>query len=230
MLFDPLYLLLSLPVFLFSFIAQWLVKSNFDKYSRKKNISGLTGKQVAEVLLSRNGIGNVRVVETSGWLSDHYSPSEKVLRLSQPVYASSSVAAIGVAAHEAGHAIQHHKGYSIMQLWLGLAKPAAFASNISIWLILSGAFLGIMGLAKVGFILFAVAVVFQIITLPVEFDASNRAKRLLAEYGIISQTDRAGINRVLNSAAMTYVAAAAASVSQLLYYAIRLGLIGRREE
>lgn len=228
MYFDPLYMILMLPVIVLSFYAQMKVKSNFQKYSKKRNQSGLTGREVAQMLLERNGIRDVKVAKTNGWLSDHYSPSEKVLRLSEGVYNSSSVSAVGIAAHEAGHAIQHHTKFSIMQLWLSFAKPAALASNMSIWLIMIGFFINMMGLAMFGFILFFFVVVFQIITLPVEFDASNRAKKLLSSYNIINLNDRNGVNAVLDSAALTYIAAAAASVVQLLYYAVRLGLIGGR--
>ncbi len=228
MFFDPIYMILMIPVAIFSFYAQAKVKSNFNKFSKIPNRSNLTGREVAELILKRNGITSVAVKKTGGWLSDHYSPAEKVLRLSERVYNSNSIAAIGIAAHEAGHAIQHHTGFSIMQLWLSFAKPASIASNMSIWLIMIGSMINIMGLAVFGFFLFLFVVVFQIITLPVEFDASNRAKKLLTDYNIISASDRKGVNSVLDSAALTYIAAATASVVQLLYWAIRLGLLGGR--
>lgn len=228
--FDPLYLLLSAPILILSMLAQWAVKYNFSKYSKIKNSYGISGCEMARMILERNGINDVKVEPTTGWLSDHYSPSERVLRLSEPVYASNSVAAIGVAAHEAGHALQHKYGYSMMKFRQMLAYPASFASNISVWLILIGAIIGAMGLAKFGFALFCIVVLFQLVTLPVEFDASKRAKKLLIEYGIADEKDSSGVASVLNAAAMTYVAAAAASVSQLIYYAIRLGLFQRRRD
>lgn len=230
MYFDPLYLLLSAPVLIFSMLAQWAVKSNFSKYSKVRNSYGISGSEIARLILERNGIMDVKVEPTRGWLSDHYSPSERVLRLSEPVYNSNSIAAIGVAAHEAGHALQHKFGYSMMTLRQSLAYPASFASNISVWLIVIGALIGAMGLAKIGFVLFCIVVLFQIVTLPVEFDASRRAKKLLVEYGIADCRDSSGVASVLNAAAMTYVAAAASSISQLLYYAIRLGLFNRRDD
>lgn len=230
MYFDPLYLLLSAPVLIFSMLAQWAVKSNFSKYSKVRNSYGISGSEIARLILERNGIMDVKVKPTRGWLSDHYSPSERVLRLSEPVYNSNSIAAIGVAAHEAGHALQHKFGYSMMTLRQSLAYPASFASNISVWLIVIGALIGAMGLAKIGFVLFCIVVLFQIVTLPVEFDASRRAKKLLVEYGIADRRDSSGVASVLNAAAMTYVAAAASSISQLLYYAIRLGLFNRRDD
>lgn len=226
MFLSPLYLIMITPVFIFTIWAQWRVKHNFEKYSRYNTMSGYTGAQVADMILSQNGIADVKIEMTNGWLSDHYSPSEKVLRLSSNVYNSTSIAALGVAAHEAGHTIQHYKGYSIMQLWLALAKPAAFASNAAIWLLMIGFLLNMLQLAVLGFYFFMGAVIFQIITLPVEFDASRRAKELLFKFGIISGKEREGVAAVLNSAAMTYVAAAAASLVQLLYYAIQLGLLG----
>lgn len=229
MYFDPLYILLSAPILIFSMLAQWSVKYNFSKYSKIKNRAGISGSEMARMILERNGINNVRVEPTRGWLSDHYSPTEHVLRLSEPVYASCSVAAIGVAAHEAGHALQHKYGYSMMKFRQVLAYPASFASNISVWLMLLGMVINMMGLAMFGFILFCVVVLFQLVTLPVEFDASRRAKKLLIEYGIADERDSSGVASVLNAAAMTYVAAAAASISQLLYYAIRLGLFRDRD-
>jgi Zn-dependent membrane protease YugP len=230
MIFDPLYIMLSAPVLIFSMLAQWAVKANFSKYSKIRNSYGISGAEIARMILERNGIMDVKVEPTRGWLSDHYSPSERVLRLSEPVYNSNSIAAIGVAAHEAGHALQHQYGYSMMTIRQSLAYPASFASNISVWLIFIGALIGAMGLAKIGFVLFCVVVLFQIVTLPVEFDASRRAKKLLIEYAIADSRDSSGVASVLNAAAMTYVAAAASSISQLLYYAIRLGLFRNRDD
>lgn len=231
MIFDPLYLIMIAPVFLFSLWASWRVKANFNEFSRYASRSGMTGADVARRILQAQGISGVPVERTEGSLTDHYSPGERVLRLSEDVYGSTSIAAIGVAAHEAGHAIQHHTGYSVMGLWQALAKPAMIGSNVAYWLILAGMFFSAMrGLALVGLILFGAVVAFQIVTLPLEFNASNRAKRLITEYGILDHAESHGVSKVLNAAAMTYIAAAASSVVTLLYYLIRLGLLGGSDD
>ncbi len=224
---DPLYYIIMLPAMAFAMIAQWAVKYNFSKYSKYRCHGGMNGHQVAQLILDKNGITDVQIEQTGGWLSDHYAPTVKKLRLSSSVYNSPSIAAVGVAAHEVGHAIQHHTGSIMMKIRQTLAVPASFASNAAIWLILIGMVMNMLNLAKIGVALFMVIVLFQLVTLPVELDASRRAKKLLKEYGITThQDDIEGVNTVLTSAALTYVAALASSVSTLLYYAIRLGLIG----
>jgi len=225
---DPLYLIMMLPVIIISLIVQGAVKSSFKKYSQYRVRSGITGSKAAQIILSKTGINNVNIEQTGGMLSDHYSPVQKVLRLSQDVYNSPSISAVGVAAHEAGHAIQHYKGMLIMRMWMALARPAAFFSNAAIILIIIGSIFSLLALAKIGFFFFLGVVAFQVITLPLEFNASNRAKKLLVQYGIVTQEELKGVNSVLNSAAMTYVAAAAAAIVQLLYFALRLGLLGGR--
>jgi len=230
MFFDPLYLIIMAPTFILSLVAQWLVKSRYKTYSQHGLRSGQTGADIARQILQANGIGDVQVEETGGWLSDHYSPTEKVLRLSSDVYSGRSLAAAGIAAHEAGHAIQHASGYAIMNAWQMLAKPAAFASNMAFWIIMIGFFMNMMGMQLLGILLFSLIVLFQIVTLPVEFNASSRAKRMLSEYNIIRGQEYEGVSAVLNAAAMTYVAAAAASVAQLLYFLLRSGLLGGRDE
>ncbi|MDR2734959.1 MAG: zinc metallopeptidase [Spirochaetota bacterium] len=228
--FDPLYLIMLAPVLLFSLWASARVKSSFTKYSQVRSQSGITGAEAAMRILRAYDLHDVRVEQTSGWLSDHYSPAERVLRLSEAVYGSSSIAAIGVAAHEAGHALQHGKGYAVMGLWQMLAKPAAIGSNLSYWLIIAGALLtSFQFLMIVGVILFGVVVLFQIVTLPLEFNASSRAKKLIVEMGILGQQEAAGVSRVLGAAAMTYVAAAISSVTTMLYYLIRFGILGSRD-
>jgi Zn-dependent membrane protease YugP len=218
------------PVLLFSLWASARVKSSFTKYSQVRSQSGITGAEAAMRILRAYDLHDVRVEQTSGWLSDHYSPAERVLRLSEAVYGSSSIAAIGVAAHEAGHALQHGKGYAVMGLWQMLAKPAAIGSNLSYWLIIAGALLtSFQFLMIVGVILFGVVVLFQIVTLPLEFNASSRAKKLIVEMGILGQQEAAGVSRVLGAAAMTYVAAAISSVTTMLYYLIRFGILGSRD-
>jgi len=218
---DPLYFIMIAPVFVFSLWARFRVKSNFRKYARYKVRSGLSGKEVARLLLEKNGIRDVRVESARGMLSDHYSPVQRRLALSSGVYNSTSVSALGVAAHEVGHAIQHHRGMVIMRVWQALAVPATFMSNAAIFLIFIGFFVSLF-LAKLGFFLFLGVVLFQILTLPLEFDASRRAKDLLLKYGVITAGERRGVSAVLNSAALTYVAAAAASITQLLYFALIL--------
>ena len=229
-MFDPLYLVIMAPVFIFSLLAQMMVKRRYRIFSEYPLSSGRTGADVARQILSANDVDDVAVEQTDGWLSDHYSPIEKVLRLSDGVFSGTSVAAAGIAAHEAGHALQHATGYAIMNVWQTLAKPAAIASNMAFWIIMAGTFMQAMGLVKLGILLFSVLVVFQIVTLPVEFNASSRAKNLLYQYNIVRGEERAGVAAVLNAAAMTYVAAAASSVAQLLYFLLRSGLLGGRRE
>ncbi len=231
-LFDPVYMMFMLPTFLFALWAQFMVKRRYNTWSQYALSSGRTGADIARQMLRANNVHDVAVEETEGWLSDHYSPLEKVLRLSADVYHGRSVAAAGIAAHEAGHALQHATGYAIMNLWQSLAKPAAVASNLAFWIIMIGTFMNALGLIKIGVVLFSILVVFQIITLPVEFNASSRAKNLLFQYGIIHGEEREGVAAVLGAAAMTYVAAAASSVAQLVYFLLRSGLLGgsNREE
>jgi len=227
---DPFYIMIMAPVFIFSLIAQWRVKSRYRTFSRYGLSSDSTGADVARQILRANGIGDVSVEETGGWLSDHYSPTEKVLRLSSDVYHGRSLASAGIGAHEAGHALQHASGYAIMNAWQMLAKPATVASNLAFWVIMIGFFMQVMGMVTLGILLFSLLVLFQIVTLPVEFNASSRAKRMLYEYNIIRGQEYKGVTAMLNAAAMTYVAAAAASVVQLLYFLLRSGLLGRRDE
>jgi Zn-dependent membrane protease YugP len=221
MFLDPTYIMIMLPALLFSMWASFKTKSAFKKYSKVRVMSGQTGAQAAQTLLDRAGITDVEVKPIRGMLSDHYNPMTKTLALSEGVYGQNSVSAVGVACHEAGHAIQHARGYKPMWLRSILVKPASIGSSFGIYAIIIGLVIGATGLFKIGIILFAAAVAFQLVTLPVEFDASARAKRLAAEYGIVTEQERAGVNKVLNAAAMTYVAAAAASVLQLLYWISR---------
>ena len=227
---DPLYWMMMIPVLLLSLFSSIRVKSTFSRYSRTATASGMTGAQVALEILRRNGLTNVSVTETGGFLSDHYDPAKKVVRLSPNVYRSNSIAAIGVAAHETGHAIQHAKSYGPLALRNTMVPVANIGSSLSWIIIFAGFILGIMGLVKVGVVLFSVVVFFQLITLPVEFNASSRAKELLASYGLVSGAELQGVNRVLSAAAMTYVAAAASSVVTLIYYLLRSGLLGGNDD
>lgn len=223
---DPLYWLMMAPVLILSVFASWRVKSAFKKYSKIGSQSRMTGAQVAEAILRRNGLSHVGVSEARGFLSDHYDPSKKVVKLSPNVYNSNSVAAVGVAAHETGHAVQHAKAYGPLTLRNMMVPVASIGSNFAWIIIIAGFLLNTLGLVKIGIVLFSAVVVFQLITLPVEFNASSRAKLMLQEYGLVSQSDVRGVNKVLNAAAMTYVAAAASAIMTLLYFLIRSGILG----
>ena len=227
---DPLYWMLMIPVMVLSLVASLKVKSTFRKYSRVAAASGLTGAEVATQILRRNGLSNVSVTETGGFLSDHYDPSKRVVRLSPSVFRSNSIAAIGVAAHETGHAVQHAKAYSPLVLRNTMVPVANIGSSLSWIIIIAGFIFGAMGLVKVGIVLFSVVVFFQLITLPVEFNASSRAKEMLASYGLVSPAELQGVSKVLSAAAMTYVAAAASAVVTLLYFLLRSGLLGGRDD
>ncbi len=223
---DPLYWMMMIPVFILSAFASFRVKSAFSKYSKIGTSSGLTGADAAREILRINGLSHVGVVETRGFLSDHYDPLKKVVRLSPEVYRNNSISAVGVAAHETGHAIQHAKSYGPLVLRNTFVPIASFGSNFAWIAIIAGMFLGMLGLVKAGVILFSAVVAFQLITLPVEFNASARAKEILGTRGIVSAVELNGVNKVLSAAAMTYVAAAASSIMTLLYFLLRLGILG----
>jgi hypothetical protein len=232
MLFDPLWLALMIPALVLSMWASWRTKSAFRKYSRVRALSGLTGAQAAQRLLDRAGIGDVRVVATRGLLSDHYNPATKTLALSEGVFGSPSVAAIGVACHEAGHAIQHARGYKPLWLRSALVPTANVGSRVGYVVMFLGLILMYMGLrfgpqvVLFGAALFSLVLLFQVVTLPVELDATARAKRLAVEYGIVAGAERDGMNRVLDAAALTYVAAVVSTLMTLLYFLLRAGLLG----
>ena len=228
--FDPLYFVFTIPALLLSLLAQALVKSRFSKYSKVMARSRMTGAEAAQNLLLRAGIADVRVERVNGFLSDHYDPSAKVLRLSDAVYGERSLAAIGVACHESGHAIQHARAYGPLMMRTAMVPVVQFGSQIGIWVILAGAMLNLMGLAKIGVVLFSASVLFALVTLPVEYDASARAKKLMVSAGIVSPSEERDAGSVLNAAFLTYVAAAVSSIGTLLYYLVRLGLIGNRRD
>jgi Zn-dependent membrane protease YugP len=221
-------LMVLLPGLVISGIASFLVKSAFDRYSQVGSIRGYTGAEAAQILLDRAGIHDVRVVPTHGFLSDHYNPLSKELALSEAVYSSRSVAAIGVATHEAGHAIQHATNYVPLWARSALVPVANIGTYMSYGVMLFGTLfrpfllLGIIG--------FAAVLLFQLVTLPVEFNASRRAKHLVVESGVVYPEEREGIDRVLNAAALTYVAAAVTTALTLLYYLMRAGLLGGRQD
>ena len=217
-----IYLLLIIPSLLLGLWAQSRVRSNMGKYSKVANIRGLTGEQTARQILDSQGLYDVPVEESRGWLSDHYHPGQRALRLSRDVFHGRSVAAAGIAAHEAGHAVQHQQGYAPLRL-RSAAVPTA---NIGGWLGPGICFLGAImqtpELLGAGVVLFALTTVFTLITLPVEFNASTRARQLLVGHGILYAEEMEGVNKVLNAAALTYVAAAVSSVMTLAYYAFLL--------
>ena len=228
--FDPTYILIIIAAII-SLIAQWRVNSAFSKYSRVASMSGMTGAQAARMILQSNGINDVSVQRISGKLTDHYNPSTKVLNLSESVYGSTSVAAIGVAAHECGHAIQHARGYFPLSLRTALVPVANIGSQLSWVFIIVGAILSFnQTLITIGIIMFSAAVLFQLVTLPVEFNASARALEQLESNGIFYRDEVSQTRKVLSAAALTYVAAAATAILQLLRLIILFGGRGRRDD
>ena len=224
MFFDPTYLLFIAPAMVLSLWASYRTKSAFKKYSQVRTLNGLTGAEAAARMLERAGISDVKIVATKGVLSDHYNPLSKTLALSEPVYATNSVAAVGVACHEAGHAIQHASNYMPMWLRSALVPTANIGSKLGYWVMLIGLFMINSfgpGILYAGAIMFSAVLLFQIVTLPVEFDASSRAKKLAFEHGIVTAQERVGVDSVLNAAALTYVAAAISTLMTLLYFLSR---------
>ena len=214
--YDPTYMLIIISA-LISLFAQFLVNSRFSKYSRVRSRSGMTGAQAAERILQSQGIYDVAIQRVSGKLTDHYDPRNKTLNLSDAVYASTSVAAVGVAAHECGHAIQHARGYAPLSFRSALVPVANIGSQLSWLFIIHGTFFGgSHTLIMIGILMFSAAVLFQLVTLPVEFNASGRALKLLSETGILQKDEVSDTRKVLSAAALTYVAAAATAVLQLL--------------
>lgn len=195
----------------------WL-RSTYARQERVPNASGLTGAETARALLDANGLRDVRVEAVPGSLTDHYDPTTRTVRLSEAHFRVPSVAGAAVAAHEVGHALQHAESYAPLKIRSALVPVASIGSNFGPWIVIGGFMLGMSGLVEIGIILFAAAVVFQLVTLPVEFDASKRAIVQMQRLGLATQADVGGSRAVLNAAAMTYVAAAAASVAYLLHY------------
>jgi Zn-dependent membrane protease YugP len=221
--FDPTYFLVLIGVIL-SLWASARVKSTYAKYSGERSLSGMTGAQAAQRILSMAGIYDVTVQHVAGNLTDHYDPRNKTLNLSDAVYGSASVAAVGVAAHECGHAIQHDRGYAPLKLRSVLAPVANIGANISWPIILIGLlFGGSPLLIEIGILMFSLAVAFQLVTLPVEFNASKRAITMLEETGVLYADELPKTRKVLNAAALTYVAAAATSILQLLRLVLLFG-------
>lgn len=230
MFFDPTYLIFLAPGLVLSLWASWRVKSSFRKYSGIRSIRGMTGAQAAAELLRQGGVVDVSIERSNGMLSDHYNPVTKKLALSDEVYSSTSVAAIGIASHEAGHALQHAQHYGPLWLRSTLVPTANIGSNLGYIVMLGGLFLQSQGLVLVGALMFSAVLLFQVVTLPVEFNASNRAKALVLQQGIIHPNEIEGVNKVLNAAALTYVAAVVSTLLTLVYFLIRAGLLGGRSD
>jgi len=224
------YLIFMIPALILAGIASAVTKGTFSKYSRVMSSSGMTGAEAARRMLYANGLHDVEIRRVHGFLSDHYNPLNRTLNLSPEVYDSSSLSAIGVACHEAGHALQHARGYLPLQLRSALVPVTQFSSHAAYIFILIGFLFRAMMLAKLGVLLFAVAVVFALVTLPVEWDASARAKRQMVSAGIVSPAEAADAGQVLNAAFLTYVASAVSALMTLLYYLLRLGLLGGSDD
>ena len=229
MFYDSLYLWIFLPIFALSAFVQNKLKSKFKKFSRQQLSANLTGKEIAEKMLSDHGIYDVKIISVKGQLSDHYNPQKKTVNLSESVYNEKNTAAAAVAAHECGHAVQHAKGYEWLKMRSILVPMVGISSNLGIWIILGGAFLmqssPVLGetLFSIGILGFATGTLFSLVTLPVEFDASNRAIYWLERKRIVNQRELVQSKEALKWAAGTYVVAALASIANLVYLWIRFG-------
>ncbi|MDA9595602.1 zinc metallopeptidase [Flavobacteriaceae bacterium] len=227
--FDPTYFLIVGPLFALSFYVQNQLKSKFKKFSKQPLSANLTGKEVAEKMLNDHGIYDVKIISVKGQLSDHYNPQKKTVNLSESVYSKSNTAAVAVAAHECGHAVQHAKGYEWLKMRSILVPMVGVSSNLGIYIILGGAFLmqssPVLGgnLVSIGILGFAIGTLFSLVTLPVEFDASKRAIYWLERKRIVNQRELIQSKEALNWAAGTYVVAALASIANLVYLWFRFG-------
>ena len=220
---DIYYIILVLPALVFSMWAQAKVNSTFNRYSKQRTYSGMTGYEAARRILAANGLYHVNVERVSGNLTDHYDPKTNVIRLSDSVFGSNSVAAVGVAAHEAGHAVQYAQNYAPIKLRAAIIPVTNIGSTLSVPLVLLGFLMGAQPLVNIGLLLFATVAVFQLVTLPVEFNASRRAVNALEMGGTMADEEINGVKKVLSAAAMTYVAALAVSVANLLRLVLRFG-------
>jgi uncharacterized protein len=221
MYFDPLYFVFAMPALILVFFAQWRVKSTYSKYAQVANMARATGAEVAQKLLAQNNLGFVSVQLTPGELTDNYNPGDKTLNLSAGVANRASVAAMGIVAHEVGHAVQDATAFGLMRLRTLLVPAANLGSNLGYILFFLGLVLQVTDLAYLGIILFGAAVVFTLVTLPVELDASRRAMVMLRASGMMGTTELSGAQSMLNAAALTYVAALAQALAQLLYMVFR---------
>ncbi|MGQ9511060.1 MAG: zinc metallopeptidase [Thermaceae bacterium] len=224
-----LALILMALVFIGSLAIQWWLQKTYAWFSQIANGRGLSGAEVARAILDAHGLNHVRVEPTPGMLTDHYDPMAKAVRLSEPNFASPSLAALAVAAHEVGHAVQDARGYAWLRVRHSLLPAANIGSNLGPILVLIGLAIGALGLAQLGLYLFLAVALFQLVTLPVEFDASRRALGFLQKMGFLTPKEMPAARQVLTAAALTYVAALASTLATILYYASLLGL-GRREE
>ena len=215
---DMMFITLLIPAMIFAMWAQHRVSSSFKRYSEVKTSNGLTGADAARDVLQQAGVTGVAIERIEGHLTDHFDPSTNTIRLSEDVYDKANVAAVGVAAHEAGHAIQYAEGYSAMRLRSAIIPVTNFGSKLAMPLIIMGLILGMTGLMNLGIVLFSALVVFQIVTLPVEFNASNRAIATLDGYAMLTVDEVEGSKRVLSAAALTYVGALAVSLAQLIRF------------
>lgn len=228
--FDPMYYMFLVPAMLLAGLATLVTRTTFKKYARRRSRSGVTGAEAASRLLNSQGIHNVDIEPVQGFLSDHYDPRSRTLRLSPDVYRSSSLSAIGVACHEAGHALQHAGGYLPLQFRSQLVPVTQFGSNASYIIFMIGLFMRAPVLMQLGAIVFGVVVLFSIVTLPVEWNATARAKRYMTSAGIVAPEEQVLASRVLNAAFLTYVASAFTALMTLLYFLLRAGLLGGSDE
>jgi uncharacterized protein len=216
-----LYIVLLVPALVLGLGVQWWLKRTFARYSNVELLAGLTGADVARQILDRNGLSDVPVDRADGGaLSDNYDPRKRALHLSPPVYDPKTVASAAVAAHESGHALQHASGYTALRLRSAMFPVVAIASTTWIWILLAGILLNALNLITIAILVYAVAVAFHLVTLPVEFNASRRAGQQLRALGLVTTEEQAGVQKVLTAAALTYVAGALAALSQLLYFVL----------
>lgn len=230
MIFDWSYLIFMAPAMILAVWASIQTKMTFSKYSRVMARSRVTGAEAARLLLDRQGLQGVKIEAVGGFLSDHYDPTSRTLRLSPEVYGSPSLSAIGVACHEAGHALQHASSYAFLGMRTALVPMTQVGSMASYIILPLGLFLGSMGLIKVGIALFTFVVLFSLVTLPVEWNASARAKALMVSSGVVTSAEAADAGKVLNAAFLTYLASAISALLTLLYYLLRSGLLGGRRD
>ena len=218
MIMDPIFFLLLIPGLLLGIYAQFRLTSTYGRYVRQPIATGMSGAQAAREILDRAGLHNMPVNMVRGHLTDHYDPMKKALFLSEENYHGQSIAAVGVAAHEAGHALQHQAAYAPLQLRMAMVPITSFASQAAMFLIFGQLLLGIAGMAMLGVIIYGIVAAFQVVTLPVEYDASRRAKQQLLSMGIVQRDEAGAVSKVLNAAALTYVAAMVSSLLSFLYW------------
>jgi len=228
-MFDPIYYLFAIPALILGLYAQYRVRSAYARFSRVGNTSGIVGYEAAQRLLAISGLGQVTLQEKPGHLSDHYDPRSKTLALSSGVARSASVASLGIVAHEVGHAIQDHREYLPLKLRSGLVPVVRIGSWLGPIIFLGGMVLPIPNMSLIGLLFFSATLVFSLVTLPVEFDASRRAVSMLQGSGMMSGVDERGVQQVLSAASLTYVAAATQALSTILYYVFLLGGYRRRD-